>query len=130
MDFLTSLDFWLWVASAIAALFYIMAFYMKAVQPQEKSAAMMPWVGDSSPGFVKFIGLVDLAGGLGLILPAATGILPFLTPLAALGTIVLQILAIAFHARREETAKTIGLNILLLAIGVFVFWGRRSLLGL
>ncbi len=129
MDFLTSLDFWLWVASAVAALFYIMAFYMKAIQPKEKTAAMIPWVGDSSPGFVRFVGFVDLAGGLGLILPVATGILPFLTPLAALGTIVLQILAIGLHARRGETSKTIGLNIILLAIGVFVLWGRRSLLG-
>lgn len=130
MDFLTSLDFWLWVAAAIAALFYVFAFYLKVIQPKEKTAAMMPWVGTASPAFVNFVGLVDLAGGLGLILPLATGILPFLTPLAALGTIVLQVLAIGFHGRRGETKQTVGLNIILLAIGVFVLWGRRSLLGL
>jgi hypothetical protein len=130
MDFLTSLDTWLWVASVLAALFYFMAFYMKVIQPKEKTAAMMPWVSDSSPGFVKFVGFVDLAGGLGLLLPVATGILPFLTPLAALGTIVLQVLAIGLHGRRGETSKTIGLNIILLAIGIFVLWGRRALLGL
>jgi len=130
MDFLTSLDFWLWVASAIAALFYVFAFYLKVIQPKEKTAQMMPWVGTSSPAFVNFVGCVDLAGGLGLIIPVATGILPFLTPLAALGTIVLQVLAIGFHARRGETKQTIGLNIILLAIGMFVLWGRRALLGL
>jgi uncharacterized membrane protein len=130
MDFLASLDFWLWAAAVVAALFYLMAFFMKVLQPAEKTGAMMPWVKESSRGFVTFVGLVDLAGGLGLILPLATGILPFLTPLAALGTVVLQILAIIFHGRRGETSQTLGLNIVLLALGAFVLWGRRGLLGL
>lgn len=130
MDFLTSLDFWLWAAAIVAAAFYGLAAYMKLLMPKKRLGQMMPWVAASSPGFVRFVGSVDLAGGLGLVLPLATGILPFLTPLAALGTIVLQVLAIGLHARRGETAKTIGLNLILVALAAFVLWGRRGLLGL
>ena len=57
-----------------------------------KLAGMMRWPGDVQPGFVRFIGGVDSAAGLGLVLPMATGILTFLTPLAALGSVVLQVL--------------------------------------
>jgi hypothetical protein len=130
MDFLTSLDFWLWAAAAVAALFYLLAAGMKLFQPIDKLAAMMKWPGDYPVPFVRTIGLVDGAAALGLILPLATGILTFLTPLAALGSVVLQVLAIGFHGRRGETKQTIGLNLMLLALTAFVLWGRRGLLGL
>jgi hypothetical protein len=130
MDFLLSLDFWLWAAAGVAALFYLLAAFMKIARSIPDLAKMMKWPGDYPPGFVRSIGIVDGAAALGLILPLATGILPFLTPLAALGSVVLQILAIAFHGRRGETRQTVGLNIVLLVLSAFVLWGRRSLLGL
>lgn len=129
MDF-TSLDFWLWVAAIVAALFYLLAAGMKLFQPIDKLAAMMKWPGDYPVPFVRGIGLVDGAAALGLILPLATGILTFLTPLAALGSVVLQVLAIGFHGRRGETKQTLGLNLVLLGLTAFVLWGRRGLLGL
>jgi type III secretory pathway component EscU len=129
MDF-TSLDFWLWAAAVVAGLLYLLAAGMKLFQPIDKLAAMMKWPGDYPATFVRSIGLVDLAAALGLVLPLATGILTFLTPLAALGSVVLQVLAIGFHGRRGETKQTVGLNIVLLALSAFVLWGRRGLLGL
>ncbi|MDC9823658.1 DoxX family protein [Devosia sp. ZB163] len=130
MDFLTSLDFWLWAAQVAAGAMYLMAGVMKSTQPIPKLAGMMKWPGDVQPGFVRFIGGVDSAAGLGLILPMATGILTFLTPLAALGSVVLQIIAIGYHGKRGETGQTLGANLLLLALSAFVLWGRRGLLGL
>lgn len=130
MDFLTSLDFWLWAAQIVAGAMYLMAGAMKATQPIPRLAGMIKWPGDVQPGFVRFIGGVDAAAGLGLILPLATGIFTFLTPLAALGSVVLQVLAIGFHGKRGETRMTLGLNLLLLALSGFVLWGRRDLLGL
>lgn len=130
MDFLLSLDFWLWAAAVVAALFYLLAAFMKIARPIPDLAKMMKWPGDYPPAFVRTIGVIDGAAALGLILPLATGILPFLTPLAALGSVVLQILAIAFHGRRGETRQTVGLNIVLLVLSAFMLWGRRSLLGL
>lgn len=130
MDFLASLDFWLWAAALLAALLYLLAACMKVLMPIDRLAAMMKWPGDYPSAFVRSIGLVDLAAALGLVLPLATGILAFLTPLAALGSVVLQLLAIAFHGRRGETQQTVGLNLVLLVLTAFVLWGRRGLLGL
>lgn len=125
----TTIDFWAWVASALLALLYLMAGAMKGLQPKEKLIAMMPWTGESSFGLVRFIGYAELAGAVGLILPVLTGILPWLTPLAALGLSLVQILAIPFHFRRGE-GKVVPMNIVLLALSLFVLWARLPLLGL
>jgi hypothetical protein len=130
MDFLGSLNFWLWTAQIVAGAMYLAAGVMKATRPIPQLAGMMKWPGDVQPGFVRFIGGVDAAAGLGLILPMATGILTLLTPLAALGSVVLQVLAIGFHGRRGETRMTLGMNLLLLLLSAFVLWGRRDLLGI
>jgi membrane protein DedA with SNARE-associated domain len=59
-----------------------------------------------------------------MILPAATRILPWLTPLAALGFALIQVLAIVVHANLGETAMTLPINLVLLALSLFVLWGR------
>jgi hypothetical protein len=70
-----------------------------------------------------FIGYAEIAGGLGLIIPAATRIAPWLTPLAALGLATIMILAIPFHVLKGE-ASVIWLHALIAAQAVFVAWGR------
>jgi hypothetical protein len=84
---------------------------------------MMPWTGQHSELFVRFIGLVDLAGGLGILLPALTRIKPRLTALAALSCSLLQVFAMVFHLSRGE-APVLPLNIVLLSLSLFVLWGR------
>jgi len=59
-----------------------------------------------------------------------TFILAWLTPLAAAGLSLVQILAIGFHGRRGETARSLPINLILLALSLFVLWARRGLLGL
>jgi DoxX-like protein len=71
----------------------------------------------------RFIGICELLGGLGLLLPALTGILPWLTPLAATGLALIMILAIGFHASRREWSA-IGFNSVLLVLAAFVAYGR------
>ena len=66
-----------------------------------------------SRGLVTFIGTSEVAGALGLVLPQGSGILPVLTPLAAVGLAVVMVLATRFHLRRQEPVPvTIGLFIL------------------
>jgi hypothetical protein len=72
---------------------------------------------------VRAIGAIDLAGGLGLLLPALTRIMPRLTPLAAIGCAVLQLAAMVFHASRGEFAL-LPLNVILFTLAVYVAWGR------
>jgi len=113
----------LWIAQVILAVMFCFAGFMKLTTPIAQLSAMMPWTGQVSELFVRVIGAVDLAGGIGILLPAATGILPRLTVLAALGCSVLQVFAIAFHVSRGEF-NVLALNFVLLPLALFVLWGR------
>ncbi len=84
----------------------------------------MSWATAVPPWLVPLIGAVELLGAVGVILPAATRIAPFLTPLAAAGFAVIQVLAIGVHASLGETATTLPVNLVLLALSLFVAWGR------
>lgn len=112
----------LWIAQGILALF-VMAGFMKMLQPKEKLKERMPWVNDYSATQVKLIGLVELLGGIGLILPWLTGILPVLTPIAAVGLGIIMILAAIYHFNQKEY-PAIGINLFFLALAVFVAYGR------
>jgi hypothetical protein len=114
----------LWVAQALLSALFISIAYQKILTPIPELTKMMPWTGQYSVIFVRITGLVDLAGGLGILLPALTRILPRLTVLAALGCSVLQLFAIMFHLSRGE-ASVIPLNLVLLSLSLFVLWGRR-----
>ena len=115
----------LWVAQALLALFYLYAGYNKLSQPIEALAAMnMGFVLVVPELLTRFIGLAEVLGAAGLILPAATRIMPRLTPLAALGLSAIQMLAIGFHVSRGEFA-VLPLNVVLLALSLFVLWGRE-----
>jgi uncharacterized membrane protein len=113
----------LWIVQSILAGMFVMAGIMKSTQPKEKLAEKLPWVNDFSPATVRFIGVVELLGGLGLILPAATGIAPILTPLAATGLAVIMVLAAIVHVRRKEPSG-VAFNVVLFALAAFVAWGR------
>jgi len=113
----------LWIAQLLLFVAFGAAGVIKLLTPISRLAAMMPWTGEHSETFVRTIGLVDLAGGLGILLPALVRIMPRLTVLAALGCAVLQCFAIVFHLARGEAAVT-PVNLVLLALAVFVLWGR------
>jgi len=113
----------LWIVQAILAAMFVMSGLMKSTQPKEKLAPKLPWVEDFSAGTVRFIGVVELLGGLGLILPAATGIAPILTPIAATGLAVVMVLAAATHIRRKEPSG-VAFNAAVFALAVVVAWGR------
>ncbi|NTF52788.1 DoxX family protein [Agrobacterium rhizogenes] len=115
----------IWVSQIAAAGLFCTSGVMKIMTPISELSAIMPWTGELSSGFVRVIGLIDLAGGLGLILPSLTRILPRLTVIAALCCIVLQILASGFHSYRGEFA-VLPLNALLLGLVAFIFWGRST----
>jgi uncharacterized membrane protein len=113
----------LWVVQVLLAAAFGMAGLMKATQPKEKLEPRLPWVQDFSPGTVRFIGIVELLGALGLILPAASGIVPVLTPIAAAALAVMMVLAAATHVRRKEPSG-VAVNAVLFALAAIVAWGR------
>ncbi|MGB3476996.1 MAG: DoxX family protein [Mycobacterium sp.] len=113
----------LWIAAWVLAAMFAMAGLMKATQPKDRLAEKLPWAAGFSPNTVRFIGVIELLGALGLILPAWTGIAPILTPLAAVGLALVMVLAAITHARRKEPSAIL-FNLILLAAAVFVAWGR------
>lgn len=123
-----TLNFWLWIAQIVLAVVFAFAGVNKSVRSMPALANMgMAYVHDYPAGVTRFAGYTEVLGALGMILPMATGILPWLTPLAALGFAIIQVLAIGVHARRGETMKVLPFNLLLLALSLFVLWGRWDL---
>lgn len=113
----------IWVAQVLGAALFIMSGAMKFFTPIPDLAQMMPWAGEYSKTFVRFIGIVDMAGGFGLLLPSLTRIMPRLTVIAAACCILLQVLAIGFHSMRGEF-EVLPLNAVYIGLAIFILWGR------
>jgi hypothetical protein len=114
----------IWIGQIALAGLYLMAAYMKGMMPIADLAAMgMAWTPGAPVWVVRGIGLVEFLGAVGVILPAATRIMPHLTVWAAAGLLAIQALAIPFHLMRGE-ANVIGFNAIYVALAVFVLWGR------
>jgi putative oxidoreductase len=115
----------LWVAQSLLAVAYLMAGGLKLSQSIDALVGMgMAYAADVPEVLIRFVGTMEVLGAIGLILPAALRIVPFLTPLAAVGLSLVQVCAIVLHASRGETAMTLPLNLLLLALSLFIVWGR------
>jgi uncharacterized membrane protein len=113
----------LWIIQAILAVAFVLAGVMKSTQPKEKLQPNLPWIEDFSLGTIRLIGVAELLGGIGLILPAVTGIAPILTPIAASCLALVMVLAAITHIRRKEPSG-VAVNAILLVLTVFVAWGR------
>ena len=115
----------LWIAQVLLALAFIAAGAMKLTQPLATLAASMPWTADVPGVLVRLIGLAEVLGALGLVVPAATRILPRLMPLAAAALAVVMALASVFHLVRGE-ATMLPATLVLVVLLAFVAWGRAT----
>lgn len=115
----------LWVLQVLLGLMFIAAGAMKATQPVEAMAANMPWVTSTPLELVRFIGVSEFLGGLGLILPSLLRIKPHLTVWAATGLALVMVLAAIFHGSRGEFPD-IGVNVVMIALFAFIAWGRSK----
>lgn len=113
----------LWVAQALLALAFLGAGLMKMTQPLEQLAEKMTWVPHVPPMLVRFIGTSEVAGALGLLLPAATRIKPVLTPVAASLLVVVMVLGAGTHVLMGEPGH-MPPSLVLGALAAFVAWGR------
>lgn len=113
----------LWISQILLAAMFGMAGLMKVTQSIDHLSEMLPFAAQVPEGLVRFIGAAELAGALGLILPAASRILPRLTPLAATGLVVVMVLAAGFHIYRGEFSN-LPINFILGSLAAFVAWGR------
>jgi putative oxidoreductase len=119
----TAINVTLWIVQLLLAVAFGMAGIMKSTQPIAELTAAMGWPGDLPPVVVRFIGASELAAALGLVLPSATRIRPLLTPLAAMGLVIVMLLAALFHISRGEWGA-LPVNVVLGGLAAFVAWGR------
>ena len=98
---------------------------MKLVQSKDKlvASATGGWAADWSPASIKLIGVAEILGAVGLILPTVLHVAPILVPLAAVGLILVMIGAAVVHTRRHELSN-VAINVVLLLLAAFVAWGR------
>ena len=113
----------LWTLQILLALIFTMTGTMKVAQPIAALAASLGWPGHVPPAFVRFIGIAELLGAAGLILPAATRIAPALTPLAASALTLVMLLASLLHISRGEFT-VLPVPVVIGALCAFVAWGR------
>lgn len=118
----------LWIIQVLLAGMYGMSGSMKAFTPDKvRTNPQMTWAHDKQDGYIRFVGISELLGAVGLIIPALTGILPWLTPLAAVGLALIQVLAIfTVHLPKKEY-QVIPVNIVLLVLAIVAAYGRFTL---
>ena len=116
----------LWVVQGLLALLFLMAGSMKACTPLATMRKKMTWASGFPAAFVRFLGVAELLGAIGLIAPAVTGIQSWLTVAAAVGLVVVMVSASVFHTSRREY-QHIGIPLVLLGLSVFVVLGRGVL---
>jgi uncharacterized membrane protein len=115
----------LWIGQILLALAFLGVGYSHTLRFEQMSTRPgMTWLAAVGRDRMRIIGILEILGAIGLILPAATGILPWLTPTAASALAVLMVLAIVLHARRPGEVRNIGLNAILGAIATLIAYGR------
>ena len=110
-----------WLLAGLLAVFYLYAGGKKGAQSQEQLRPMMNWVATVPMPLVRVIGVLEVLGAIGLILPPLTGIAPVLAVAAAIGLVLIQIGGTATHLSRGE-ASVIWLNLALLVLAAGVAW--------
>ncbi|WP_350348126.1 DoxX family protein [Agromyces sp. G08B096] len=109
----------LWILTGLLAVLFLAAGVVKSTTPREKLLPKMAYMEDLSDGQARAVGILEALGALGLVMPAATGILPWLTPVAAFALALTMAVGTALHVKRKETAvPSIVLGVLAIIVGV------------
>ncbi|MFF2951574.1 DoxX family protein [Kitasatospora sp. NPDC057965] len=109
-----------WIVAGPLALFYLYAGTLKAIRSRDQLRPMMAWVDRTPLPVLRALGVVEILGASGLVLPPLTGIAPSLAPAAAIGFVLLQTGAIAVHLRGED--RRIALNAGLVVTAAVTLW--------
>lgn len=103
-----------WIVAGLLAAFYLYGGGVKVVWSRERLRPMMAWVDSMPMPAVRAVGVVEVLGAAGLVLPPLTGTAPGLALAAAVGFVVLQVGATGVHLRLGD--RHIALNLTLLSV--------------
>ncbi|HEY4288660.1 MAG TPA: DoxX family protein [Puia sp.] len=119
----------LWTGQIILAAAFLYSGINKSIYSEKQLIGRgQTGVVGHSPATIRFIGISEIAGAVGIILPWWIGIWPFLTPVSAACFAVIMLLAAPIHYRLKEN-RNVAVNLLFLAISLFVVWGRWKFAG-
>lgn len=113
----------LWVIAALVAAGFLFSGVFKLVLPHDKYVAAQPWAADAPPWGPTAIGVLEVFGAVGVVVPAAVDVAPVLVPLAATGLALVMVGAVVMHLRRREFAALAPSGVLLILAAVLA-WGR------
>jgi uncharacterized membrane protein YphA (DoxX/SURF4 family) len=117
------LDLILWILQVALAIVFLGAGFVHATQ-RDNPRPRMEWMQGVTAGALTTIAVLEILGGIGLVIPAATRILPILTPIAAAALALLMLFAAVFHLRRPGEMPNAVFNIVLGFLALFVAYGR------
>ena len=122
------MDMLLWVVAVVAAASFLLAGSLKLALPHARLTAdpKMGWARDFSASQVKLIGLLEVLGAIGLVLPPWVGIAEGLVPLAAAGLCLDMVGAFSTHVRRGDPIASrvppLVLGALMFVLAVGRYW--------
>jgi hypothetical protein len=109
-----------WILAGLLAPFYLYGGTLKVVRSRDRLRPMMAWVDTTPLPVVRALGVIEVLGATGLILPPLTGIAPWLALAAGIGFVVLQLGAIRVHVARGD--RQVALNLTLLLAAAVTVW--------
>ena len=111
-----------WIVAGILAFVYLLVGGTKIVRSRAQlDESGMHWVRGANPAVVKLVGLIEILGAIGLILPPLMNTAVLLAPLAAIGLVLVQAVAIGVHMQMKD-AKSLPINIALLLLAFATAW--------
>ncbi len=117
-----ALNYALWTVQVLLAALFLFAGVSKFTMPMDQMTKQMPM----PAGFLYFIGVAEILGGLGLVLPSLLRIKPSLTPLAAAGLMIIMIGATVISVQIGGAKAAVPAFVALL-LSTFVAYGRWRL---
>lgn len=115
------MDIAYWVVASLLALFYLYSGGVKVFRTRERLQPMMAWVDTTPMPVVRAIGVVEVLGAIGLILPPLTDVAVWLAFAAAVGFVLLQVGALRVHLVGLRDRR-VGLNIALMLTAAVTGW--------
>lgn len=111
-----------WIVAGLLALVYLFAGGTKLVRSRAQlEQSGMTWAAGTNPAVVKLVGSIEILGALGLILPPLLATAFFLAPLAAIGLVLVQAVAIGMHMKMHDL-KSLPINLTLLLLAFVAAW--------
>jgi hypothetical protein len=117
---------WLWILAGFLAAIFLGTGVLKLTTPRDRLvAAGMGWAGDFSQDNIRLIGVAELLGAVGLVLPALLGVASVLVPISAVCLAALMVGATVVHGRRREflpdALRSLVLVVMCVVLAVYRF---------